>query len=291
MRTRYTGKGLGPGLSHHFVTTSIQGRIPPTLGPAVPWHRPQKEDQPRCRSPANFIRTLALLAIAAIVAAVAAASVGAAPAKKSATTISGAGSSFVAPLVNQWIPAVGSAYGYELQYNPIGSGGGRCGHYCPHGRLRRERRAALGRPVHRLQGLRPDPLGPLGHLGDLQPRRREEPAQDGRPHARADLRGQDHELERPCDREAQQGVSLPSTKIAIVRRSDNSGTTFNFTDYLSSVSGRGSPGPARVSPSTGRRGRARAAAPASRPRSVRRPVRSATLTSRTRRRTTSSSSR
>jgi len=32
------------------------------------------------------------------------------------------------------------------------------------------------------------------------------------------------------------GVSLPSTKISIAHRSDNSGTTFNFTDYLSHVS-------------------------------------------------------
>ena len=32
------------------------------------------------------------------------------------------------------------------------------------------------------------------------------------------------------------GVSLPSTKIAIAHRSDNSGTTFNFTDFLSSAS-------------------------------------------------------
>ena len=32
------------------------------------------------------------------------------------------------------------------------------------------------------------------------------------------------------------GVSLPSTPIAVIHRSDGSGTTFNFTDYLSHVS-------------------------------------------------------
>jgi phosphate transport system substrate-binding protein len=31
-------------------------------------------------------------------------------------------------------------------------------------------------------------------------------------------------------------LNLPSTNIAVVRRSDGSGTTFNFTDYLSKVS-------------------------------------------------------
>jgi phosphate transport system substrate-binding protein len=33
-----------------------------------------------------------------------------------------------------------------------------------------------------------------------------------------------------------EGVSLPDTKITIVHRSDGSGSTFNFTDYLSKVS-------------------------------------------------------
>ena len=40
----------------------------------------------------------------------------------------------------------------------------------------------------------------------------------------------------PAIAKLNQGVSLPSTKISIAHRSDNSGTTFNFTDYLSSVS-------------------------------------------------------
>jgi phosphate transport system substrate-binding protein len=74
--------------------------------------------------PGTFIRTLIAVASAAMLAVVAAGTAGAAPAKSSGTTISGAGSTFVSPLVSQWIPAVGSAYGYELQYSPIGSGGG-----------------------------------------------------------------------------------------------------------------------------------------------------------------------
>ena len=40
----------------------------------------------------------------------------------------------------------------------------------------------------------------------------------------------------PAIKKLNKGVTLPSTKIAIVHRSDNSGTTYNFTDYLSSVS-------------------------------------------------------
>jgi phosphate transport system substrate-binding protein len=40
----------------------------------------------------------------------------------------------------------------------------------------------------------------------------------------------------PAIRSLNKGVTLPSDKIAIVHRSDNSGTTYNFTDYLSEVS-------------------------------------------------------
>ena len=71
-------------------------------------------------------RALALLLVVAVVAATAI-TVGAAtaaPAKKQDTSLSGAGSSFVFPLVSKWIPALGSAYGYNVSYSPIGSGGG-----------------------------------------------------------------------------------------------------------------------------------------------------------------------
>ena len=53
-----------------------------------------------------------------------------------------------------------------------------------------------------------------------------------------DLHGQDHEVERQGDQEAQPEEEriFPSTSITVVHRSDSSGTTFNFTDYLSHTS-------------------------------------------------------
>jgi phosphate transport system substrate-binding protein len=69
-------------------------------------------------------RSFALAACAALLAAVAAGTAGATPAKQSGTTLSGAGSTFVSPLVAQWTAPLGAAFGYELQYSPIGSGGG-----------------------------------------------------------------------------------------------------------------------------------------------------------------------
>jgi ABC-type phosphate transport system substrate-binding protein len=47
-----------------------------------------------------------------------------ASARGNATSITGAGSTFVAPLIAQWVSPVGSAFGYTLNYSPIGSGGG-----------------------------------------------------------------------------------------------------------------------------------------------------------------------
>src|SRR3954468_14782172 len=40
------------------------------------------------------------------------------------TTLTGAGSTFVSPLVQTWQQPVGGALGVTLNYNPIGSGGG-----------------------------------------------------------------------------------------------------------------------------------------------------------------------
>ena len=49
--------------------------------------------------------------------------------------------------------------------------------------------------------------------------------------------GNDQEVERPGDQEDQsRRQRCPSTKITPVWRSDGSGTTYNFTDYLSAVS-------------------------------------------------------
>ena len=69
-------------------------------------------------------RILALVALAGAVTAVAVGAAGASTSRHSATTITGAGSTFVSPLVAQWISPLGSAYGYELQYSAVGSGAG-----------------------------------------------------------------------------------------------------------------------------------------------------------------------
>ena len=64
------------------------------------------------------------IAAAALVAVLAGVLAAGASARISDTRISGAGSSFVFPLVSQWIPAVGQAYGYQVAYASVGSGAG-----------------------------------------------------------------------------------------------------------------------------------------------------------------------
>src|SRR3954447_325948 len=66
---------------------------------------------------------LALL-IAAVSALALVAGAGARQQSHTATTITGAGSTFVSPLVSVWTPAIGSAFDYTVQYSPVGSGGG-----------------------------------------------------------------------------------------------------------------------------------------------------------------------
>jgi phosphate transport system substrate-binding protein len=52
------------------------------------------------------------------------------------------------------------------------------------------------------------------------------------------------------------GTSLPDAPITVVHRSDGSGTTYIFSNYLSSVPPPGQPRSAPERPSTGRSGKA-----------------------------------
>jgi phosphate transport system substrate-binding protein len=180
----------------------------------------------------TFARTCLLTAAAALLAAGAAT---ASPARSSGTSLSGAGSTFVSPLLAQWTAPLGAAYGYELQYSPIGSGGGVA--------------AIIARTVD--FGASDAPLSPdqfaackgcaqipwalsatsvfynLDGVKNLL-------HMDGPTLAKIYM-GQITKWNDPAIKALNKGVSLPDETIATVHRSDNSGTTYNFTDYLQSV--------------------------------------------------------
>jgi phosphate transport system substrate-binding protein len=179
---------------------------------------------------ARVAKIIPLALAAALVA------VGAAAAKKQDTTLTGAGSTFVQPLVSQWIQPLGSAYGYNLQYSGIGSGGGVA--------------AVTARTVD--FGASDAPLTPdqfdackgcvqipwalsataiiynLDGVKNLL-------HMNGATLAKI-VSGQITKWNDPAIQKLNKGVSLPNQTIAFVHRSDNSGTTYNFTDYLSSAS-------------------------------------------------------
>ena len=92
------------------------------------------------------------------------------------------------------------------------------------------RRTGGGRP-------RPVPVGDRrrGAGGQRRRHRRRQAAPDRRAAGRH-LPRQGHDLERPGDRRAQPGRGAAVGKINVVHRSDGSGTTFNFVNYLSKVS-------------------------------------------------------
>ena len=96
------------------------------------------------------------------------------------------------------------------------------------------RRTPRCRPTScRMQRLRSDPVGARRDDRRVQrPRRTGAPAAQRRDD-REYLPRQDHELERPRDRALNPGANMPSLKITPVFRSDGSGTSYNFSDYLS----------------------------------------------------------
>jgi len=150
--------------------------------------------------------------------------------------ISGAGASFIYPLVSKWSADYNAATGNKVNYQSIGSGGGiaqiKAG-TVDFGSSDKPldsaelAQAGLGQfpsaiggvvPVVNLEGVAAGQLrltGPL--LADI-------------------FLGKVTTWNDPAIAAANPGVKLPTGKINIVHRSDGSGTTFNFSNYLSKVS-------------------------------------------------------
>jgi phosphate transport system substrate-binding protein len=176
-----------------------------------------------------------LLAIAGVLGVALAATSGAFAAK-SATTLTGAGSTFVSPLVSLWAQDYASKTGTQIAYSPVGSGAGIA--------------AITARQVD--FGASDAPMSPdqftacngcvqipwalsatsiiynlSGIPNDLH--------MTGPVLAQIYL-GQITKWNDPAIKALNPKVNLPSTSITPVFRSDNSGTSYNFTDYLSAVS-------------------------------------------------------
>ncbi|MCD9006413.1 phosphate ABC transporter substrate-binding protein PstS [Luteimonas sp. XNQY3] len=153
-----------------------------------------------------------------------------------AANISGAGASFIFPLVSKWSADYNAATGNRVNYQSIGSGGGiaqiKAG-TVDFGSSDKPldsaelQAAGLGQfpsaiggvvPVLNVDGLQPGQLKLTGSLlADI-------------------FLGKVATWNDPAIAALNPGVTLPAGKISIVHRSDGSGTTFNFSNYLSKVS-------------------------------------------------------
>jgi phosphate transport system substrate-binding protein len=164
--------------------------------------------------------------------AIAAAGATAAPAAE----ISGAGATFPYPIYAKWAAAYAEKTGVKLNYQSIGSGGGIA--------QINARTVDFGAsdmplkpPVLEKDGLTqfPPVIGGEVMVVNLPGIRPGQMTLDG-PTIAGIYLGKITKWDDPAIAKLNPGVQLPSTAIAVVHRSDGSGTTFIFTDFLSKVS-------------------------------------------------------
>ncbi|MFO1163183.1 MAG: phosphate ABC transporter substrate-binding protein PstS [Reyranellaceae bacterium] len=169
---------------------------------------------------------LALTAAALAVSSVAA----------SAADISGAGATFPYPVYAKWADAYKKETGIGLNYQSIGSGGGI--------KQIKARTVTFGASDAPLPGKELDESGlaqfpmvmggivPVVNIEGIKPG---ELVLDGPTLAKIFL-GDIKSWNDPAVAKLNPNAKLPKQAIAVVHRSDGSGTTFNFTYYLSDVS-------------------------------------------------------
>src|SRR6516164_1541623 len=153
-----------------------------------------------------------------------------------AADISGAGATFPYPIYAKWAAAYADKTGVKLNYQSIGSGGGIA--------QINARTVDFGASDMPLQpavlekdGLTqfPPVIGGEVIVVNLPGVRPGQMTLDGPTIADIYL-GKIAKWDDPAIAKLNPGLKLPSTAIAVVHRSDGSGTTFIFTDYLSKVS-------------------------------------------------------
>jgi len=168
-------------------------------------------------------------------------SVGVAGAKHSTVVLNGAGSTFVQPLVSVWTPALGSAFDYTIQYSGVGSGAGIAAitartvdfgasdapmssdQFTACGGCVQIPWALAGTSIpYNIPGLQLAKGQTTFHLsGDVIAKI---------------YMGTITNWNDPAIAALNKGATIPSLTITPVYRTGNSGTTYNFTDFLSSVS-------------------------------------------------------
>jgi phosphate transport system substrate-binding protein len=153
-----------------------------------------------------------------------------------AADITGAGATFPFPVYSKWADAYKKETGNGLNYQSIGSGGG-----IKQIQAKTVTFGASDMPLKAEQLEKdgfvqwPMVMGAIVPVVNLEGVKAGEMVFDGETLANIYL-GKITKWDDPAIKKLNPKVNLPSTAIAVVRRSDGSGTTFNFTNYLSKVS-------------------------------------------------------
>ena len=185
----------------------------------------------------NSRRTALIVAAVAVVAGGVVASATASKSSHTGSQLVGAGSTFVQPLVSQWQAAYPSVGGTNIVYQPIGSGGGiqaisnRTVDFGASDAPLTPDQFANCKGCYQL----PWALGGTAVMINLKTNAHAPLHITGTVLAQIYL-GQITSWDDPAIKALNPGITFPSQKITPVYRSDGSGTSYNFVDYLSSVS-------------------------------------------------------
>ncbi len=153
-----------------------------------------------------------------------------------ATDVTGAGSSFVYPVISKWSAAYAEKTGNHINYQSIGSGGG-----IAQIKAGTVDFGASDKPLDQATlakfglGQFPDVIGGIVPVLNVNGIPAGKLVLDGKTLAGIFL-GKITRWNDPGIAALNPGMKLPDQKITVVHRSDGSGTTYNFTHYLSQVS-------------------------------------------------------
>jgi phosphate transport system substrate-binding protein len=153
-------------------------------------------------------------------------------------TITGAGATFPNPIYSKWFDAYAREKGVRINYQSIGSGGGirqftegTVDFGATDGPMTDEQIAAVHGDVLHI----PTVLGAVVATYNL-PAVGQKPLRFDGPTLADIFLGRITRWNDPRLRALNPGVALPPEDILVVHRSDGSGTTYIFTDYLSKIS-------------------------------------------------------
>ena len=163
-----------------------------------------------------------------------------AQAHQGSVTLTGAGSTFVSPLVSVWTPALGSAFDETIQYAPVGSGGGiqaissrSVDFGASDAPLTPDQFAACNGCVQIPWALAGTAID--YNIPGLTVPKNTNLKLTGAVIARIYM-GQITSWDDAAIKALNPKAALPALRITPVYRTGNSGTSYNFTDYLASTS-------------------------------------------------------